>query len=90
MNSPDIEKAIVDLLAARAPDASICPSDVARQMATDERAWRTLMEPVRQVATALAQSGLIRITQGQVAADLSRPLKGPVRLRRGARWPGSD
>ncbi|MDO9403018.1 MAG: DUF3253 domain-containing protein [Polaromonas sp.] len=87
MNSQKIQETIVDLLTARAADASICPSDVARSMTGDQPGWRALMDPVRQVAASLAQSGLIRVTQGQTVVDLSQPVKGPVRLRRGIHWP---
>ncbi|RYX96005.1 MAG: DUF3253 domain-containing protein [Comamonadaceae bacterium] len=82
-----IEKTILELLDAGAPGASIRPSDVARSLAADEKAWRALMDPVRQVAAGLVARGLVRITQGATEVDLSQPVKGPVRIRRGPAWP---
>ena len=81
-----IEASLLDLLAARNPDASICPSDVARALASDDDAWRALMEPVRQVARGLARQGIVVITQGRRVLAADSPLVGPVRLRRGPAW----
>ena len=74
------------LLAARASDASICPSEVARRLYPEE-AWRNAMPGVRRVAQALATEGAIRITQGDAVRDPGAAISGPVRLRRGPRWP---
>ena len=73
------------LLDARAPDASICPSDVARRLYPGD-AWRDAMPDVRRVACALAGEGVIRITQSEVELDTDAPISGPIRLRRGPRW----
>ena len=67
------------LLSHRAPDRSICPSDVARAVGGEQ--WRDLMEPARQVARALAEQGAVRITQGAAELDPAQPWKGPVRIR---------
>ncbi|WP_370869229.1 DUF3253 domain-containing protein [Variovorax ginsengisoli] len=76
-----IAGAILALLAARAPSASICPSDVARAMVADEKAWRAKMPDVRRVAAQLATQGRVKVTRGKVEVDaLSRG--GPIRIRR--------
>ncbi len=72
---------IFELLGARAPGATICPSDAARALARDETAWRALMPAVREVAATLAASGALRVTQHGKDVD---PLaaRGPIRLGR--------
>lgn len=73
------------LLRARAPDASICPSEVARRL-YDATAWREAMPKVRRVACALAAAQRIRITQADVVLDPDIPITGAIRLRRGPFW----
>ncbi|PBJ84100.1 S-adenosylmethionine tRNA ribosyltransferase [Lysobacteraceae bacterium NML93-0399] len=74
------------LLAARAPDASICPSEVARRLCASDH-WRDAMPDVRRVARALAADGLLRITQGDTVLDpADNAAPGPIRLRRGPQW----
>jgi hypothetical protein len=81
---PDIdqrlEQAILDLLAGRAPTATICPSDAARAVG-DEGSWRELMDPARAAAARLVESGQVEITQGGRVVDLATA-KGPIRIRR--------
>ena len=57
MNIDDttIERCMMKLLAERSAESSICPSDVARTLVSDETAWRALMPVVRQVAARLRQ-----------------------------------
>jgi hypothetical protein len=80
----EIAQAIEALLHDRAAGSSICPSDAARRLRTDE--WRPLMAAVRRVAATLARAGRLRIAQGvrEVAPlKITRlPLRGPIRLRR--------
>lgn len=85
-----IEARMLELLAARSPDASICPSDVARALASDNEGWRALMEPVRDVARALAEKNVVVITQGQQVVAPAAPAKGPIRLRRGPAFNASE
>lgn len=73
-----LEVALQQLLAARARDASICPSEAARAVAAD---WRPLMERARRAARRLVAAGLAEITQGGVVVDPSTA-KGPIRVRR--------
>ncbi|WP_246125446.1 DUF3253 domain-containing protein [Cellulomonas xylanilytica] len=74
-----LEQAIVDLLARRAPDATICPSEAAR--AIGGASWRPLMEPARAAARRLVDAGTIEVTQGGQVIDPSTA-RGPIRLRR--------
>lgn len=81
---PDIgerlEAAILDLLAQRAPTATICPSDAARAVG-DEDSWRDLMDPARAAAARLVERGEVEITQGGQVVDLATA-RGPIRIRR--------
>lgn len=75
-----LEQSIRTLLAARAADATICPSDAARAVGTAET-WRDLMEPARQAAQRLVEAGEVEITQHGEVVDLATA-KGPIRIRR--------
>jgi hypothetical protein len=74
-----LERAIVDLLDQRRPDASICPSDAAR--AVDADGWRELMPAARAAAGRLAATGSVSVTQGGEVVDVATA-RGPVRIRR--------
>ena len=74
-----LEDAILQLLNARARDASICPSEAAR--AVGGESWQSLMEPARMAARRLVAQEKVQITQGGKAVDPSRA-KGPIRIRR--------
>ena len=79
-----LEHAILDLLVHRAVDATICPSEAARQVGDDD--WRDLMQPAREAVARLAQAGLIAATQAGVTVD-ALTAKGPIRVA--ARQPHS-
>ena len=79
MSGPDLERAILDLLDRRAP-RTICPSDVAREVGSED-GWRDLMDPVREAAARLVDAGRLEVTQRGEVVDLTT-VKGPVRLRR--------
>lgn len=82
--APDagIERSIGELLDRRRPGATLCPSEVARDLAgDDEAAWRPLMPAVRRVAARLATEGFLRVTRGGVEVDPEAP-GGPIRLGR--------
>lgn len=85
MNIDDttIERCMMKLLAERSAESSICPSDVARTLVSDETAWRALMPVVRQVAARLAEAGIVRITRGELTLLPNEIDHGPIRLRRG-------
>jgi hypothetical protein len=74
-----LETRILALLAERARGATICPSEVARQVAPDD--FRPLMPQVREAARRLVAKGLLDITQGGRVVDGSTA-RGPIRLRR--------
>lgn len=78
-----IAEVVLALLQARAPDATICPSEVARALAPD--AWRPLMPQVREVARALAAAGEVELRQrGQMIAPFAE-IRGPMRIGRAGR-----
>ena len=75
-------QAIEELLAARAADATICPSEAARAVGGEaDEAWRELMEPARRAARRLVAAGEVEITQGGKVVDPSTA-KGAIRIRR--------
>ncbi|MFE7859468.1 DUF3253 domain-containing protein [Streptomyces sp. NPDC057403] len=77
-----LETAITSLLERRAETASICPSDVAREVyGGDDQGWRALMEPVRQAAWRLVAVGEVEVTQGGRPVTESEA-RGPIRIRR--------
>ena len=78
-SEPKIAAKLLRQAAARGPDKSICPSEVARALAPDDD-WRRLMGPVRSAAVRLAKSGPIEILRKGKAAD-SNALGGVIRLR---------
>ena len=73
-----LEDAIISLLGTRARNASICPSEAARQVGGES--WQSLMEPTRMAARRLVAQGKVQITQGGKVVDPSRA-KGPIRIR---------
>lgn len=73
-----LEASILDLLAHRKRDATVCPSEAARAVGGDD--WRDLMEPSRQAARRLVAAGRIEILQQGRLVDPSTA-KGPIRLR---------
>ena len=79
-NDHVIADMIGELLSARDATSSICPSEVARALASDEAAWRALMPDVRRVAAKLASQGKLRVTRGNDIVD-AQSKGGPIRLR---------
>ncbi|WP_369256370.1 DUF3253 domain-containing protein [Geodermatophilus amargosae] len=79
---PALERAIDALLDARAPGATICPSEAARAVAPED--WRDLMPQARAAAGRLAQRGDVEVTQGGVVVDVATA-RGPVRVGRAGR-----
>ncbi len=74
------EEAILDLIAARDPDKTICPSEAARSLAGDDD-FRPYMEPVREAAAGLAADGRIEVTQKGEPVKIGEA-RGPIRLGR--------
>ena len=76
-----IRACVLELLIARGPGRSICPSEAARMLAMSTGAhWQDLMRPVRTVAAAMAEAGAIEVLQHESVVDIS-DVRGPVRLR---------
>ena len=78
-----IEATILDLTAARGPDKSICPSEVARALRPD--AWQSMMTEIRRAAIGLVQAGRIDILRKGRPVPPAE-VRGVIRLR--ARPPG--
>ncbi len=80
MNVTDqqVRDAVLALLAQRAQQATICPSEAARALAP--QAWRPLMPQVRAVAVALATEGVVEIRAAGRTVSPQAPLRGPIRL----------
>ena len=77
----DLEERIRSMLDKRAATSTICPSDVARDVTSNEDEWRALMEPVRRAARRMVANGEVEITQGGSVIDPSTA-KGPIRIRK--------
>ena len=75
----DAEQAILDLLARRGPGKTICPSEAARALGSDD-GFRALMPLVREAASELVAGGRIEVTQRAEPVDLDRA-RGAIRLR---------
>lgn len=76
-----IRESVIELLVERGPGHSICPSEAARALGARVGVrWQDLMRPVRAVAAALADAGLIEAIQHEAVVDI-REVRGPVRLR---------
>lgn len=77
----DLAQAVLALRDARAPGASICPSDAVRVAHTgDGEGWRGLMDATRTAACRLADAGRVEITQRGQPVDLDR-VRGSIRIR---------
>lgn len=79
IDEADIASEILRQCAERAPDRTICPSEVARALWPDD--WRLHMNEVRAVGIALATAGKIVITQGDEVRSPSVSIRGPIRYR---------
>jgi hypothetical protein len=69
------------LLEARAEGASVCPSEVARALASGTGEWRAAMPEVHAAVDRMAAEGLVRLSWK------GRPLPtraGPYRISRAA------
>jgi hypothetical protein len=72
------EDAILDLIAERGPEKTICPSEAARALA-GEGDFRPYMDPVRHAAAQLAKAGRIEVTQKGEPVTVGEA-RGPIRL----------
>ena len=90
MTDMDARRATLDLLAARAPEATVCPSEVARAVAAGSDTgsgkaalnWRDAMPMVHAVVDQLVTDGLVQLSwKGKMLATRT----GPYRIRRNKR-----
>ena len=77
-----LEAAILELLAERGRDKTICPSEAAKTVGGKEARgdWESLMEPARAAARRLVAAGKIVITQKERVVDPDTA-KGAIRLK---------
>ncbi len=81
MDEAAIAAAILDLVAERGPERSICPSEAARALAAGSPAvWQSLLAPVRRVAAGLATEGRIDILRKGKPIP-PEAMRGVIRLR---------
>jgi len=73
-----IRRATMRLVQERGPTKTICPSEVARQVAPSD--WRPLLDRVRDQAAVLAEQGQLYVEQEGSPVDPSAAT-GPIRLR---------
>lgn len=79
-----IRECLTGLLAERGVGRTICPTEVAQRLALRFGCrWQDLMRPVRTVASAMAEQGVLEALQHETVVDI-REVRGPVRLRRRA------
>ena len=79
MSRVDAREATLALLAARAHDATVCPSEVARAVAGSAGEWRETMPDVHAAVDALVAEGAVQLSWK------GRPLAlraGPYRIAR--------
>ena len=78
MNIEAITDALLRIAAERGPEKSLCPTDVARAVSTEN--WRPLLGAVRKVAADLARQGKIEILRKGKPINPD-DMRGVIRLR---------
>lgn len=78
-----IRTALLELADARGSVKSFCPSEAARQVASD---WRPMMPLVRQIAAELQADGRLDVLQRGMAVSAQRA-RCPIRLRKASGKP---
>ena len=74
-----IEARLLEMVRARRGEATLCPSEVARDLFSGS-GWRGEMERIRRAGRRLAAAGEIEVTQGGRVVDFS-DARGPIRYR---------
>jgi hypothetical protein len=74
-----IENSITSLCEKRAPEGTICPSEVARALWPSD--WREHMNEVREAGSQLARENKIEITQRGVVRSPDDEIRGAIRYR---------
>ena len=75
---PTIPQTILTMAAQRAPDKTVCPSEIARELFPAD--WRKHMQEVRDAAIELQRQGKVTITQKGRPVDTGN-IKGPVCIK---------
>lgn len=76
-----IRSCLMEMLVERGPGRSICPSETAHLLGIRlDCRWQDLMRPVRTIAAAMADDGIVEATQHEAVVDIRR-VRGPIRLR---------
>ena len=78
MNIEAITDAMLRIAAERGPEKSLCPTDVARAVSSEN--WRPLLGAVRKVAADLARQGKIEILRKGTPINPD-DMRGVIRLR---------
>jgi hypothetical protein len=78
MFTNSIAQNILAMAAERAPDKTVCPSEIARAIYPAD--WRKHMQEVRDAAVALQKNGKVVITQKGKPVDVEH-IKGPIRIK---------
>ncbi|NCP14205.1 MAG: DUF3253 domain-containing protein [Sphingomonadales bacterium] len=73
------QQAILALLAERAADATLCPSEAARRLAGPEGDWRAHMDAVHAAVDTLTEDGTIALSWKGAPMQKRR---GPYRIAR--------
>ena len=71
------ETAVLHRLAQRAPGATLCPSEAARDLAGDSGDWRAHMDDVHRAVDRLLEEGCIALSWKGVPMDRR---DGPYRI----------
>ncbi len=74
-----LQATITALAAHRAPNRTICPSDVARTVGGTR--WRAQMPGVRKAVRELVSQGVVEVSQRGAVLDPALEWKGPIRVR---------
>jgi hypothetical protein len=77
--TPEAQAAILELLAERAEDATICPSEAARRLAGPQGDWRAQMEQIHAAADDLVEEGAISLSW---KGEPKQKRRGPYRIAR--------
>jgi Protein of unknown function (DUF3253) len=87
--SGEVRATTLALLARRAPDSTVCPSEVARSIAAagDRADWRGLMPQVHAAIDSMIADGLVRLSWKGWAMQAR---DGPYRIGRARPVPGTD
>lgn len=76
----DLQEKIMTMAVERGQTKTFCPSEIARQMSSNEQEWRSYMEPIRSAATILIDQDRLVCKQKGEIVDI-RTVKGPIRLQ---------